>query len=193
MVNRRRILVGKISHMGTLFWITVVNIASFTLIIAFIGVFSVYNRYKIGDEVSILRKAVSAQNDIVSAIGLAASKIAPVGTGYDRVRQDHQQSMMSIHSHIKSLEEQTDIIFYLFVIITAIALLTAGIYFFYVIYLTSRISGPIQVISGHIQDMIEGREPQFRGLRKRDEFKDLYNKVVELGEKMKTGMEKRGG
>ncbi len=189
MVNRRKKFSAKKFQLGTVFWVTIINVAAFMLIIAFLGVFSVYNRSKIAEEVSVLKKTAVTEDNIISAFGLLARKTAAdtMSMQYDRVRQDHQQSMMSIHNHIKELEDQTETFFYLFVIIIAISVLTAGIYFFYVIFLANRIWGPIQVISGHVQDMIEGRDPHFRGLRKGDEFQDLYARIVELGKKIRTG------
>jgi hypothetical protein len=190
MVNRRKKFIGKKSQFGTVFWVTIINVVSFTLIIAFLGVFSAYNRSKIADEVSILKKTAVTEDNIISAFGVLARKTAAdtMSIRYDQVRQDHQQSMMSIHNHIKELEDQTEIFFYLFVVIIAISVLTAGIYFFYVVFLANRIWGPIQVISGLLQEMIEGRDPHFRGLRKGDEFQDLYGKIVELGEKINKDM-----
>jgi hypothetical protein len=56
---------------------------------------------------------------------------------------------------------------------------------------THHVSGPIQVISNYMQDIIEGREPHLRPLRNNDElqeFYDLFKRLVgTITEREKTG------
>ena len=84
------------------------------------------------------------------------------------------------------LERHSNDYFYLLLITIVITILVIAVYYIYMLQMTHRISGPIFVMSRHIQEMIDGKEPQFRSLRDNDEFKDMYAKLVELGEKMKV-------
>lgn len=63
-------------------------------------------------------------------------------------------------------------------IITAV-LLSITLYY-YLINLTHRISGPIYVLTRHMDEIMAGRKPDFRELRKNDEFKEFYEQFTEL-------------
>jgi hypothetical protein len=68
-------------------------------------------------------------------------------------------------------------------VITAMIIITVALsvaLYYYLINLTSRISGPIYVLSRHIRDIMEGRRPDMRKLRKNDEFKDFYEQFSNL-------------
>lgn len=52
--------------------------------------------------------------------------------------------------------------------------------YYYLINLTHRISGPLYVLSRHMDDIMEGRKPDLRELRKNDEFKEFYEQFTEL-------------
>jgi signal transduction histidine kinase len=58
------------------------------------------------------------------------------------------------------------------------------ILFYYLIGLTHTISGPIYVMTQHIQDIIDGKEPAVRALRDDDQLKDFYEKFVEMTAKI---------
>jgi HAMP domain-containing protein len=56
---------------------------------------------------------------------------------------------------------------------------------FYLIRLTHRISGPIYVISQIMHDVMEGRTPDTRPLRKNDEFQEFYGQFTEMVRRIK--------
>ncbi|MFQ5589660.1 MAG: hypothetical protein ACE5HE_00725 [Phycisphaerae bacterium] len=63
------------------------------------------------------------------------------------------------------------------------AALTAGAVGFWSMYLTHRIAGPLYVLENYLREMIAGRLPRVRELRKKDEFKELHRmlrKTVEV-------------
>ncbi len=81
--------------------------------------------------------------------------------------------------------------FYLVTIILAAVLIQSVILFYYLILVTHRISGPIYVISRHIDEILEGHHPEFRALRDKDEFKEFYEKFILMVEKMERERKKR--
>ena len=56
---------------------------------------------------------------------------------------------------------------------------------FIMIRRTHRISGPIYLLSVYTRDIIEGRYPQMRPLRRLDEFTDYYDLFAEMVETLK--------
>ena len=55
------------------------------------------------------------------------------------------------------------------------AAITAVVFGVATVLYTHRITGPIYVMRRYLVDLIEGRAPQYRPLRKNDEFKDFYD------------------
>ena len=55
------------------------------------------------------------------------------------------------------------------------AAITAVVFGVATVLYTHRITGPIYVMRRYLVDLIEGRAPQHRPLRKNDEFKDFYD------------------
>ena len=50
---------------------------------------------------------------------------------------------------------------------------------------THRISGPVNVMTGYIQDIIDGKYPNMRSLRKTDELQEFYQLLKEMIETVK--------
>jgi signal transduction histidine kinase len=59
----------------------------------------------------------------------------------------------------------------------AFAAVIALVFGFWSIKLTHRIGGPLFVMKGYLEELAKGRYPERRPLRKRDEFKDLYESL----------------
>lgn len=64
--------------------------------------------------------------------------------------------------------------------------LIAGIIFaIWCIIVTHRICGPLMILHGYFEELARGRFPQRRPLRKRDEFKDLFEAFWNAVESLK--------
>ncbi|MHC4697261.1 MAG: hypothetical protein ACYTFA_11005 [Planctomycetota bacterium] len=57
----------------------------------------------------------------------------------------------------------------------AFSVLTAGAIGFWSIFLTHRVAGPVFVLERYFREIIAGRLPHVRALRKKDEFKELHD------------------
>lgn len=62
------------------------------------------------------------------------------------------------------------------------SLVAAGIFAFWCLIVTHRVCGPLQVLHGYFEQLARGHFPQRRPLRKRDEFKDLFEAFWEAVE-----------
>ena len=184
---RKKKLIDKRFQLRTVFSVTAIAMAFFALIILLIGSFSYYSRSKLNREIARLDKAVETENNIVTAFMTYAGTITgnPIKISLEYVKKDHEKSIRTVKDHIVVLEKQLDLFYYMVLAIAGLAICAAVVYYIYLVRMTHRISGPIFVMSRHLQEMIDGKEPQFRDLRDKDEFKEMYAKLVTLGGKLK--------
>jgi hypothetical protein len=187
MEGRKKKIIDKKFQFRAIFSVAVIALVSFSMITALITFFSVRSRTNIETERIRLENSIKIEDNIVTAFIEYAIK-SPGGAiklSTKTVEKDHTESMDAIKNHIAMLQRYTDDYFYLLLSTIGITILVIAVYCLYMLHFTHRISGPIFVMSRHIQEMLDGREPQFRDLRDKDEFKELYARVVELGGKMK--------
>jgi len=76
---------------------------------------------------------------------------------------------------------------WLIIIIIIISIGQSIILYFILIRKTHRISGPIYVLSKHMNEIINGQYPDIRPLRKEDELKKLYELFRQMVESLKKG------
>jgi methyl-accepting chemotaxis protein len=73
----------------------------------------------------------------------------------------------------------------LLVSLTAVLIFQGAFLYFIMIRKTHRISGPIYVISKYIREIIEGRLPSVRPIRRGDELQDFYNLFTQMVESLR--------
>jgi methyl-accepting chemotaxis protein len=67
----------------------------------------------------------------------------------------------------------------------AFSLLMAGAIGFWGVAITQRVAGPLFVLQAHLREIINGRFPTVRRLRKKDEFKELNDTFTEAVDALK--------
>jgi len=189
MKSRKKNIIDRKFQLRTVFSVTAIAMIFFAAVIAVIIFFSIMSRNNISTEIRSLEKAAETEDNIVTAFAAYARAVTglPVKLSIDVIQKDHAESMGAIQDHIVMLKRYADYYFYLLFITIAIMIALAAVYYFYLIRITHRMSGPVFVMSRCIQDLIDGREPRFRSLREKDEFKEMYRKLIELGEKITKG------
>ncbi len=197
---RRKKLIDKKFQLKTTFKIIIVTMISFFAIISLISLKAFDFKKNIDQIVSHIDKnannlnsAIQTEDNIVSAFVKFAQTVS--GKGFilktDQISEDHKKSISIMKKYnrkeiiyAKNLKSSVDDTFIILTVIIAIVILQAIFLYFYLIKLTHRISGPIFVFTRHVQDIIDGKEPQFRKLRDNDEFKEFYDKFMEMTEKI---------
>jgi len=187
MINRKLKLIDKNFQLRTVFSITIVAMVFFIIVILAIIIFSVNSKSNISQEIASLEKTIETENNIITAFTTynGMTNENSLSISIDTVKKDHAASMDTVSKHISMLEHYTDNYFYLLIITIGIMFTVVVIFYFQIIRITHRISGPIFVMSRYIQEIIEGKDPHFRNLRDNDEFKDFYQKIIDLVEKFK--------
>ena len=162
---------------------------------------------RLSTAITDLDKTIKIEDDIVNGfIKYAGYQKAQSGKSrvlikVDQIKKDHQESMKNIkesmtflNSFLTNLKDFFYEIKIFLMVLLALILVQAVFLYFYLINMTHRISGPIYVISQHMQDIIDGKKPNLRELRKNDELKSFYKKFVEFAKSVnidqKTGKKK---
>lgn len=83
----------------------------------------------------------------------------------------HHQARLRL-MHPEAYTAQVTLVIILFG--AAFSMLTAGALAVWCVFVTHRICGPLFVLDRHLNKLADGRFPEMRELRRKDEFKDLY-------------------
>ena len=68
----------------------------------------------------------------------------------------------------------------LLILLIALLIFQSAFLYFIMIRKTHRISGPIYVMSNYMREIIDGRSPSIRPIRKNDELQDFYHLFSQL-------------
>jgi len=182
MLKRKIRLIDRRFQLKTTFTILGISIIAFLAIIALVAITASGNNRKIARTVSELNQAVEIEDRIVLTLltGSVNEKAER-----DVLIREHRGSIDLIRQQSSMLDGFIRQNLLLISIIVAVVLLQSIALFFYLIRLTHRITGPIHVISMHMKDIMEGRDPQFRELREKDEFQEFYQNFCDMAEIIK--------
>jgi len=184
MPLRRKKLIDKRFQLKTTFSIISITLITFLILIAYVAVTATNNNRKIVSTVNELDQAIVVEDNIVNAFIDYSKRISNNNLllHSKKISEDHNKSISVIREYATLLKSFVRQNLKLITVIIVIVFIQSVVLFFYLISITHRISGPIYVISRHIQDIAEGKEPQYRELRDKDEFKEFYEKFWEMAE-----------
>ena len=176
MIKRKQFIIDRQYQLRTAFSIIGMVSVITAVILGIITISVVYNN-------GILRAnntKITNIYEIENSIFVSLSSIP------ETVKDPNQKKALiqNFKNHDKNMETLNNIISYNTSIITSNLVLLLVILvtvvlesiFLYVILIrkTHRVSGPIYVMSNFMKDIIEGREPELRPLRSKDELKEFY-------------------
>ncbi len=200
MKLKRKKIIDKKFQLKITFKIIGISSITFLCIFAFIAVKShikIKNSQKtmgkLNLAISELHKTIKIEDDIVNGF-IKYTKYQKAHAGgsrmvvkVDQIQKDHKASMKNIKESLSFLDSfliNLKVFFgeiKLFISILIVLILLQAIFlYYYLINMTHRISGPIHVISSHMQDLMDGKQPDMRELRKNDELKSFYADFVEF-------------
>ncbi|MFC1669476.1 hypothetical protein ACFL20_03735 [Spirochaetota bacterium] len=201
MFARKKKLINKKFQLRTTIIIISSTTVVFMALIIIIGINVIQNsrqisefNIKLGSHLNQINSSIKVENNIVKAFVKYSKHVSSKSNlAYLRkIEIDHGKSMKAINNYItfsKGFVENMIVLTsnnILIVIVVFIIIIMQGIViYFYLIRMTHRISGPIYIMSKHIEDLISGSDPDIRDLRDKDEFKDFYKLFTELTEKIK--------
>lgn len=187
MGNRKKKIIDKNFQFRTVFSVTSIALGFFGIIILSTIIAMLATEDRITSEIKTLTSTIKKENMIFSKY-LAYSRKTRTGPSNEattNAMNDHNKYMIVIEDHTASLKKSTDTYFYLLVVTIVASIALGAVFYFFLVRLTHRISGPVYVMKREIQDMIDGKEPGFRSLRREDELKDMHEKLEELWNKIR--------
>ncbi len=134
-----------------------------------------------------LDRAIENEDNIVSSFKAYAQKVKdPIFIlATEKIAEDHNKSINVIKDRLNILKVYSEKNSQLLWIAIVMMIVNAILLFRYLIHSTHKAAGPIQVMNRYVRDLLEGRKPEIRSLRKKDELKDFYEDFTRLVEKYK--------
>lgn len=132
-----------------------------------------------------LDRAVANEDNIVTSFKEYAKRVKdPIFIlATEKIEADHRVSITTIKENIQILRFYTEKNNLLLFFAIALMALNALLLFIYLIRATHKAAGPVQVMNRYVRDLLEGRMPDIRGLRKGDELKEFHEDFTRLVEK----------
>lgn len=179
MKSRKRLLIDKKFQLGTTFSIIQVVYVLFALIMVVIVINGVINNRKLAEAVLNHKQVITSQYNTFSSLLVLSRErsctIDDIVDVSDRVAGETDKSMMMISSNINSMES---IIINNYIIIFSIfglVIIQGIVLFVIIIRKTHRIIGPAKLMVEQMNEIIEGKIPELRPLREKDELQELYD------------------
>ena len=177
---RKSSLINRSFQLKTTFRIIGIIIIAFIFIIALTGIIATNNNRTVASAISDLNRSIETEKKIVEhLIETSRDAWSRNGDGRDeKIIDSHLETLALMHNNVVLLRKTIDqnLLLVSAMIVTGILL---GVFLYlYLIRLTHRISGPLYVLTRHMQDILENREPNIRELRKNDEFKEFYEQFI---------------
>ncbi|HPS57786.1 MAG TPA: hypothetical protein PK514_06730 [Spirochaetota bacterium] len=169
MGKRKKLIIDKKFQLKTAFAVIGVVTAVSLVIISAISASVVYNNEKIGNIYQI--------EDNIFQLMQAANIEGASGDSYQatlgKLTQSHENNLNTIERIARNNR-------ILLASLVFCVLVQGLILYLLVIRITHRISGPVYVMSNYFRDIIDGKLPDPRPLREKDELKDFYELFKEL-------------
>ncbi len=201
MAKRKQYIVDKKFQLKHTFTVVGIIFVVVALIISIIGINATSNNFKL-TEISKTNDAIvknldnimTIQDNILQTVMTWAQnpKEKPEKKAIGEVANRHFKNLQTIKANISNIQaniETNNRIVkynnYLLLIIVIIVLLQSVILYFVMIRKTHKISGPIFVMSQYIKQIIEGKYPTVRPLRKNDELQEFYELFSQMVDELK--------
>ncbi|HDP80833.1 MAG TPA: hypothetical protein ENN21_08320 [Spirochaetes bacterium] len=174
MTQRKQYLLDRKFQLRTTFSMVGSMLAAAVIIVAVIGTIMTVNNRRLRN-VMIINENIVNSLMTFSQRGTDPGEAAAVKT----VSRLHEQNVRNIQRIIRHNT------WMLYGIIGIFIVTGAGI-FFVLIRKTHHISGPVYVMSNYIKDILAGKEPHTRQLRKNDELKEFHSLLCRLIEQTRS-------
>lgn len=179
---RKQYIIDKKFQLRTAFRIIGIIIITFIIIIAAASVILTDNNKKINSTISDLNRSMAKEKKIIESLIESAGRNADSAhyQAVSKLVETHLETMALIHTNIQHLNKalRQNRILVTFLIISGMVL--GAFLFFYLIRLTHHISGPLYVMTQHMTDIMNGKKPDIRSLRKNDELKEFYQQFSDF-------------
>jgi len=184
MPKRTQRIVNRPFQLKTAFKIIGIMVLTSILFVSITGTYAILKNNEITKTAEDLQKAITVENDIIEAFIDYTRKNMDMDSqeilAFKKINEDHKKSMEVMNGNMAMLQGLSRELITLLIVIVIIVIFMCVATFFYLIRLTHRISGPLYLMEKHIDTILAGEQPEMRDLRKKDEFRRLYQKFRDL-------------
>lgn len=174
MFTRKQYIIDKKLQLRTTFSIVRFVIVITSIIIIAVGINIANNNKK-------MENILEIQDNIVHFL------TAKTMVGEDDVYKTAIKDIAQNHAeNMKTMKDMISFNLILLVSVIVVVFLETILLFIILIIRTHRISGPVFVMSRYMKQIIDGGEPDFRPLRKKDELKKFYELFQETVKALKA-------
>ena len=190
MKNRKQVLIDKKFQLTKSFSVIGFFSVIVIVIILLIGIFLLSNNQNLNTETVYLEKSILDLKQIMElqqSVFISLSSRPTIDNSKVDVQEanqlnaDYNSSIQKLTNTIKknesivvSNQNIVEMNNWLIGVVSIVFLLGILVLYLLMIRFTHRISGPIFVMTRHMNDVLEGKKPQMYDLRTKDEFKDFY-------------------
>ncbi len=174
MLKRKKYIIDRKFQLRTAFSVVGFTAAVSLVIIAAIASSIVYNNEKINNIYEIENNIFQLMQDT----SINCNESSNFGDMTQMLTKNHELNLYNINriNHNNRL---------LLISLVTCLVLQGILLFIMIVKITHRITGPVHVMSGYMNDIIEGKLPTPRDLREKDEFKEFYNLFRKMIESIK--------
>ncbi len=182
MISKRRIIIDRKFQLKTVFSILGAVSVAFILVIALTGISILSSSKSISSGTERITRSLDRIDGRVLSGSINSNSDKKVTAGDPNATAD-------IRSEIREIQRVTRMSLHVITGLLVIVIAMCVFLYFYLLKVTNRISGPIYVMTRHINDVLEGRDPELRDLREKDELRDFYAQFLALLEKFRRESE----
>lgn len=187
MKKRTKVIVNKDFQLKTAFSLIGLIFLIFSIIISLIGINAVVNNKNLekiaNSEIALMSTQVEMFKSLVNAS--KERQWEDLIRSTDEISRKLNINTIAVNQNVSKIKDITFMNNALILAIVIFTLLQGIILYYILIRKTHKITGPIELMSNHFRDLIDGKFPTIRPLREKDEFADFYQLFGQVLDKLK--------
>ena len=144
--------------------------------------FSNKNKVLTENIITDLEETIKKEDDIITAFIKYTQSI--ISERYElqttKILDGHNENIAAINNSIEEVKETNSLYLIMIIILSSILLLQTIFFIIFSLRRTHKIYGPVFVMTRILEQLKNGEEVNIRPLRKKDEFKQLYELLTEF-------------
>lgn len=188
MEKRKNLIIDKKFQLKMTFSIIATIFIVVTIIITVLGINAVDNNRKVDKTIKKLEDVIVSNGQHLEALQnyIDIKTVQDMKLATKILTKNMNENLSIMNKHIAVLNNIIKRNYILFTVIILFFVLQTIILYFVILRKTHNISGPIFLLKNNILEMLNGKAPEIRPLRKDDEFKELYDLFIKLSDDLKA-------
>jgi nitrogen fixation/metabolism regulation signal transduction histidine kinase len=187
MNSRKQTIIDRKFQLRTTFSIIGTTCLILLIVIAVMGINAVQNNKRLKDIIKKQKDVCIIQEDVLKSLSLfeEGEKWSNLKIAKDRISEGLSKNKEMLDENIATIENMAKWNNVLLNGIIIFVILLGVIFYFVLIRKTHQISAPIYLLTQYIEEIIEGRYPEVRPIRRGDEFREFYQLFEKMVETLK--------